>query len=52
MAQRAADKANQGIDKTRETRRDFHKSADSPGEVQKKGEDALDSAKDAAVQTK
>ena len=49
---RAADRANQGVDKVRETRRDLHRDADSPREVKEKGADAMDSAKDAAVQTK
>lgn len=49
---RAADRANQGVDKVRETRRDLHRDADSPREVREKGADAVDSAKDAAVQTK
>ena len=49
---RAADRANQGVDKVRETRRDLHRDADSPCEVREKGADAVDSAKDAAVQTK
>lgn len=49
---RTANQANRGVDKVRETRRDFHQSAPSAGQVQDKGEEALESSKDAAVQAK
>ncbi len=49
---RTAGQANKGIDKTYNTRHDYHREADSARKVQEKGEGAVDSAKDAAVQAK
>ena len=51
-AHKAANTVNKGLDKAQKKQQDAYESASGKDDVKEQGQQALDSAKDAAIQTK